>query len=66
MLASLLRSLARDTPFEDGCLTGAGTFQKFFAQSELRAWIDSTLGAQSIVAAPGVIYVFRDSALEQS
>ena len=58
--------LATGTPFRDGCLTGRGTFQKFFDQGELRAWIDATLGTQCVAAAPGVFYVFRDDAAEQS
>lgn len=44
----------------DGYVTSTGTFQKFFEQEELRGWIDSTLGVQSVAAAPGIFYVFRD------
>ncbi len=43
----------------DGIVTRLGTFQKFFEQQELRAWIDQTLGCQSIAGAPGIFYVFR-------
>jgi DNA phosphorothioation-associated putative methyltransferase len=46
--------------FEDGVLTGMGTFQKFYSQSELTSWVSSILGAPCIAAAPGVAYVFRD------
>lgn len=52
--------------FADGVLTGSGTFQKFFSQDELRDWIESTLGAQSVAAAPGVFYVFRDESAAQT
>jgi DNA phosphorothioation-associated putative methyltransferase len=45
----------------DGVLTTKGTFQKFFKQDELRGWIDTTLGVQSIAAAPGIFYIFRDN-----
>lgn len=45
--------------FADGVLTGRGTFQKFFSQTELRDWIDSTLGVLSVAAAPGIFFVFR-------
>jgi len=48
--------------FEDGVLTGTGTFQKFFTQSELSAWIASSLETPGIPAAPGIVYVFRDDA----
>ncbi|MEG3172148.1 DNA phosphorothioation-associated putative methyltransferase [Sphingomonas sp. ZB1N12] len=44
---------------EDGVVTRLGTFQKFFEQAELKAWIDEVLDVQSVAAAPGVFYVFR-------
>lgn len=44
---------------DDGVVTRLGTFQKFFEQHELRAWIDQVLGESSVAAAPGVFYVFR-------
>lgn len=52
--------------YADGCLTGTGTFQKFYDQHELRAWIDDTLGTASAVAAPGVFYVFRSGAQREA
>ena len=52
-------------PFCDGIQTTSGTFQKLYTQSELRAWIDSTLAARSVAAAPGVFFVFRDPVAEQ-
>ena len=54
------------TPYEDGCLTRLGTFQKYFEQRELREWIDQSLGVSSVPAAPGIFYVFRDPDLQQS
>jgi DNA phosphorothioation-associated putative methyltransferase len=48
--------------FADGCLTGRGTFQKFYTQDELRDWVKATLAAEPVSAAPGVLLVFRDSA----
>ena len=50
----------------DGIVTGKRTFQKFFAQDELRSWIESTIGRPPVAAAPGVFYVFRDTAAEQT
>jgi hypothetical protein len=47
-------------PFGDGRLTNAGTFQKFYAPEELKAWVEMTLGTPAVTAAPGVLYVFRD------
>jgi DNA phosphorothioation-associated putative methyltransferase len=52
--------------FADGCLTGRDTFQKFFTQHELREWIDSTLQVESVAAAPGVFFVFRDESQRQA
>ncbi|WP_082981958.1 DNA phosphorothioation-associated putative methyltransferase [Mycolicibacterium mucogenicum] len=49
-------------PHADGLMTRAGTFQKFYEQSELADWIQQVLGVQPIAAAPGIFYVFRDSA----
>ena len=60
-----LRTGAQD-PYEDGVLTGRGTFQKFFDQQELREWIDDTLDENSIAAAPGVFYVFRSKTDRES
>ena len=50
---------ANASEYGDGLLTGADTFQKYFSQEELRGWIDGTLNARSVAAAPGVFYVFR-------
>ncbi|MCW3817844.1 DNA phosphorothioation-associated putative methyltransferase [Micromonospora sp. DR5-3] len=53
-------------PHGDGIITSKGTFQKFFAQEELRAWLDSGLSVRSVAAAPGIFYVFRDEVRAQS
>ena len=50
----------------DGIVTGKRTFQKFFAQDELRGWIESTIGGSPVAAAPGVFYVFRHTTAEQT
>lgn len=49
----------------DGLMTTVGTFQKFYQQSELRAWVNETLEVTAVPAAPGVFYVFRDDTLRQ-
>ena len=54
------KSLRESSAYEDGLLTGRGTFQKFFEQQELRHWIDQTLRVSAVPAAPGIFYVFRD------
>lgn len=52
--------------YGDGIVTRRGTFQKFFGQDELRAWIDGVLGVRSFAAAPGIFYIFRDDRRAQS
>jgi DNA phosphorothioation-associated putative methyltransferase len=49
----------------DGILTQIGTFQKFYTQTELREYLETTLGTDALPAAPGVFYVFRDETLRQ-
>ncbi|RLK59595.1 DNA phosphorothioation-associated putative methyltransferase [Actinokineospora cianjurensis] len=50
----------RARPAGDGFVTSTGSFQKFFAQEELRTLIQDSLTAPALPAAPGIIYVFRD------
>lgn len=52
-------------PHGDGLVTSKGTFQKFYAQDELRAWIDGVLSVRSVAAAPGIFYIFRDDRARQ-
>jgi DNA phosphorothioation-associated putative methyltransferase len=52
-------------PFGDGVLTGRGTFQKFFGQGELKAFIEAELQAEAIPASLGIFYVFKDETLQQ-
>ena len=50
----------------DGIVTRKRTFQKFFAQDELRDWIQAVIGRSCIAAAPCVFYVFRETSDEQT
>lgn len=50
----------------DGVVTGLGTFQKFYNQTDLRAWIQTSVETQAIAAAPGIFYVFRNEADRQA
>jgi DNA phosphorothioation-associated putative methyltransferase len=52
-------------PFGDGVLTGRGTFQKFYEQGELKAYLEATLDTEAVAAALGVFYVFKDEAARQ-
>lgn len=49
----------------DGLVTKTGTFQKFFEQNELAAWIEQVLDVKPVAAAPGIFYVFREEADQQ-
>lgn len=46
----------------DGILTRKGTFQKFYEQAELAAWIEQVLAVKPYAAAPGIFYIFRHEA----
>lgn len=52
-------------PYGDGYVTARGTFQKYFAQQELRDFIAKALGEAPVAFAPGIFVVFRDKELEQ-
>lgn len=51
--------------FGDGILTTRGTFQKFFDQSELKAFLEASVQAEAIPADLGVFYLFRDAAARE-
>ena len=55
----------RGTGFRDGVLTQRGTFQKYYTQAEIRAYLESALDEESIPVGPGIHYLFRDKDLEQ-
>ena len=52
-------------PYQDGVLTTRYTFQKYYSQSELKEYIDESLGVESIPVGPGIFFVFRDVEAEQ-
>lgn len=51
--------------FGDGVITGRNTFQKFFEQNELKAYLEAQLGAEAIPAGIGTFYLFRDESRQQ-
>jgi DNA phosphorothioation-associated putative methyltransferase len=59
------KALEGATEFGDGQLTGAGTFQKLYTQAELHDYLHQTLTVQPHIVAPGIAYVFKDSAAEE-
>ncbi|MCP4702014.1 MAG: DNA phosphorothioation-associated putative methyltransferase [Gammaproteobacteria bacterium] len=57
--------ISKFRPFGDGVLTQRNTFQKYYRQSELKAYIETILETNAIAAGPGIFYVFRDALDEQ-
>lgn len=55
----------RGQQFRDGVLTQRGTFQKYYTQGEIKAFVEAALSQEPIPVAPGVLYVFRDKEAEQ-
>jgi DNA phosphorothioation-associated putative methyltransferase len=51
--------------FGDGVLTGRGTFQKYFEQAELKAYLEAQLQVEAIPAGIGTFYLFKDEARQQ-
>ena len=56
---------ARGERFRDGVRTRRGTFQKYYTQAEIKAFLEAALDEEPIPVAPGVLYVFRDKDAEQ-
>lgn len=55
----------RGERFRDGVMTRRGTFQKYFTQAEIKAFLEDALDEKAIPVAPGVHYIFRDKEAEQ-
>ncbi|MBX3399556.1 MAG: DNA phosphorothioation-associated putative methyltransferase [Gemmataceae bacterium] len=51
--------------FGDGVLTNRNTFQKYFEQNELKAYLESVLETEAIPAGIGTFYLFRDESRRQ-
>ena len=52
-------------PYRDGFLTSRNTFQKYFAQSELKDYIELVLHRDAFMVGPGVAFVFASTEAEQ-
>ena len=59
------RERERFDAYQDGVRTVRNTFQKYYAQDEFRAYVESALDARAIPVAPGICLVLRDAADEQ-
>jgi hypothetical protein len=55
----------RGVRFRDGVMTQRNTFQRYYSQAEIKAYIEQALDEEPIPVAPGVLYVFRDKEAEQ-
>ena len=51
--------------FNDGVITQRNTFQKYFTQTELKAFLSETLKTDAIPVAPGIFFIFKDPDAEQ-
>jgi DNA phosphorothioation-associated putative methyltransferase len=58
-------TIGQFTPYKDGVLTKRNTFQKYYTQSELRSYIETTLNTNAIAVSPGIFFVFKDELEEQ-
>ncbi len=52
--------------YGDGIVTRRNTFQKYYEQEELKAYLDQVLGVDAIPVALGIYFVFRDEAQAES
>jgi DNA phosphorothioation-associated putative methyltransferase len=57
--------IAQFKPYKDGVITSRNTFQKYYAQSEIKAYIERSLQEDAITVAPGIFYIFKDKIEEQ-
>jgi DNA phosphorothioation-associated putative methyltransferase len=53
-------------PFQDGVLTSRSTFQKYFTQSEIKAYVEDVLQTEVYMVGPGVGLVFADKVWQQA
>lgn len=57
--------IAQFKPYKDGVITSRNTFQRYYAQSEIKAYIERSLQEDAITVAPGIFYIFKDKLEEQ-
>ena len=51
--------------YRDGFLTQRDTFQKYYQQEEMKAFLERALETEAIPVAPGIFFIFKDKILEQ-
>jgi len=57
--------IAQFQPYKDGVITSRNTFQKYYAQSEFKGYLERSLQEDAIAVAPGIFYIFKDKIEEQ-
>ncbi|WP_394210992.1 DNA phosphorothioation-associated putative methyltransferase [Enterovibrio calviensis] len=57
--------VAQFQPYKDGVITSRNTFQKYYAQSEIKGYLERSLQEDIIAVAPGIFYIFKDKLEEQ-
>ncbi len=57
--------IAQFQPYKDGVITTRNTFQKYYAQSEFKGYLERSLQEDTIAVAPGIFYIFKDKLEEQ-
>ena len=58
--------ISQFTPYKDGVVTSRKTFQKYYAQSEFRSFLETSLGENAIAVGQGIFIIFKDKIEEQS
>ena len=53
-------------PFQDGVLTTRNTFQKYFTQGEIKAYVEDVLQTEVFMVGPGVGLAFADKLWQQA
>lgn len=57
--------ISKFKPYKDGVLTSRNTFQKYYAQSEIKYYIESVLDEEVIPLSQGIFAVFKDKQEQQ-
>ena len=52
--------------YGDGIVTRRNTFQKYYEQEELKAYLDQVLGVDAIPVDLGIYFIFRDPAIAEN
>lgn len=58
-------TISQFEPYKDGVVTSLNTFQKYYAQSEIKLYIEKTLNQSAIAVGQGIFFLFRDKLEEQ-